>query len=639
VCICVQIIFSDECTEAEGRSWHMKHFVCCQCDVQLGGQRYIVRDTQPYCCHCYERRFAETCRACGGHISVDEGQMTYEGVHWHATPQCFRCAACLRPLLGQPFLPTNGSVFCSADCSLRPPADALSLPASSNIGAKSPSMPPTVEAVGVDAQLPAHWLPVALWAEQAGDERSLRPEPPLPSSGYSSINGDYAHPPQVLDLLSDCDQRSPSADTTSKRQSVALLSTETVKSPDRDCPIRPTDYMLKPEQLRSDESVGGSTKSSLVDAACTTRPTSLLPTSSSHRGSVCSELSASRVTSPQQRSIYVNGHIIANGNAVSLAEGGHVTVSSRDVSQLSSSQQGASVGHQYTRLSHSVSVTGASLADAAAVGDKLFNRKSSLADRSKSGPLRERPDVNVHFQPSPQQIIELGGEGRQRRSYIAANDDDSSVVASVASVDTRHSSRRGSHRSGYASDSAAVRGWRSRGQSGYASDTARHSERKHHHGSSQGTRRVSSSDKMYPISRPAPAKPSLGTRTLSSGYSMPVHRSGDGYFSDTAAYKPRLTRYAQSDVGPMPVVDEQLQCDFDERCSTCSSSSNDSEFDYNYYDSRYAVSSTSRITYVNTERNARSLPRSSSSLPAPPSSPTKSQCNKKRRKQKQCVIS
>lgn len=36
-----QLIFSEECTEAEGRTWHMAHFSCLDCGVQLGGQRYF----------------------------------------------------------------------------------------------------------------------------------------------------------------------------------------------------------------------------------------------------------------------------------------------------------------------------------------------------------------------------------------------------------------------------------------------------------------------------------------------------------------------------------------------------------------------------------------------------------------------
>ncbi|KAL4226730.1 Prickle-like protein 2 [Mactra antiquata] len=114
---CDEIIFADECTEAEGRSWHMKHFSCFECDAQLGGQRYIMREGRPFCCVCFERMFAEFCDTCGEHIGVDQGQMTHEGQHWHATPNCFKCHTCQKSLLGQPFLPKHGVIYCSAACS------------------------------------------------------------------------------------------------------------------------------------------------------------------------------------------------------------------------------------------------------------------------------------------------------------------------------------------------------------------------------------------------------------------------------------------------------------------------------------------------------------------------------------------
>lgn len=95
----------------------MKHFSCFDCDLQLGGQRYVMKDNVPYCCECFERRFAEFCVTCGGQIGVDQGQMTHGGLHWHATEECFRCATCNRALLGHPFLPKNGVTYCSTDCS------------------------------------------------------------------------------------------------------------------------------------------------------------------------------------------------------------------------------------------------------------------------------------------------------------------------------------------------------------------------------------------------------------------------------------------------------------------------------------------------------------------------------------------
>jgi len=114
---CDEIIFSDECTEAEGRAWHMKHFACFECDLQLGGQRYIMREGRPYCLACFDCMFAEYCDTCGEVIGVDQGQMTHEGQHWHATAECFACRKCGISLLGRPFLPRQGLIYCSLKCS------------------------------------------------------------------------------------------------------------------------------------------------------------------------------------------------------------------------------------------------------------------------------------------------------------------------------------------------------------------------------------------------------------------------------------------------------------------------------------------------------------------------------------------
>uniref|UniRef100_A0A4W4DZ71 Prickle homolog 3 n=1 Tax=Electrophorus electricus TaxID=8005 RepID=A0A4W4DZ71_ELEEL len=115
---CDEIILADECTEAEGRHWHMRHFCCFECEAALGGQRYIMRESRPYCCSCYESLYAEYCDTCGEHIGIDQGQMTYEGQHWHASEACFCCAHCRLHLLGRPFLPRGGLIFCSRSCSL-----------------------------------------------------------------------------------------------------------------------------------------------------------------------------------------------------------------------------------------------------------------------------------------------------------------------------------------------------------------------------------------------------------------------------------------------------------------------------------------------------------------------------------------
>lgn len=95
----------------------MKHFACSECERQLGGQRYIMRDGRPYCLHCFDAMFAEYCDSCGEPIGVDQGQMSHEGQHWHATECCFCCHTCRTSLLGRPFLPRRGAIYCSIACS------------------------------------------------------------------------------------------------------------------------------------------------------------------------------------------------------------------------------------------------------------------------------------------------------------------------------------------------------------------------------------------------------------------------------------------------------------------------------------------------------------------------------------------
>lgn len=111
-----QIIFADECTEAEGQCFHLKHFACFECDALLGGERYLMRDSRPYCCGCFDNLYSECCEECGGRIGVNEGQMTHLGRHWHATEQCFACSTCRRSLLGRPLVPHRSRLYCSASC-------------------------------------------------------------------------------------------------------------------------------------------------------------------------------------------------------------------------------------------------------------------------------------------------------------------------------------------------------------------------------------------------------------------------------------------------------------------------------------------------------------------------------------------
>ncbi|XP_030387102.1 protein prickle [Scaptodrosophila lebanonensis] len=137
---CDEIILADECTEAEGRAWHMNHFACHECDKQLGGQRYIMREGKPYCLLCFDAMFAEYCDYCGEAIGVDQGQMSHDGQHWHATDECFSCNTCRCSLLGRAFLPRRGAIYCSIACSKGEPPTPSD---SSGTGMYTTPTPPT----------------------------------------------------------------------------------------------------------------------------------------------------------------------------------------------------------------------------------------------------------------------------------------------------------------------------------------------------------------------------------------------------------------------------------------------------------------------------------------------------------------
>lgn len=81
-----------------------------------------MKEGNPFCCHCFKSMYAEFCDACGEPIDPDASQMEHNGQHWHATNNCYCCYNCRKPLLGQPFLPKNGEIYCSPECSRGVPA-------------------------------------------------------------------------------------------------------------------------------------------------------------------------------------------------------------------------------------------------------------------------------------------------------------------------------------------------------------------------------------------------------------------------------------------------------------------------------------------------------------------------------------
>nr|CAD2173587.1 unnamed protein product [Meloidogyne enterolobii] len=108
---CDELIFCGEYTKAMNKDWHSDHFCCWQCDGQLTGQRYILRDEHPYCIKCYEEIFSNVCDECQKHIGIDSKDLSYKDKHWHE--ECFLCSMCKISLVDKPFGSKNERIYCS----------------------------------------------------------------------------------------------------------------------------------------------------------------------------------------------------------------------------------------------------------------------------------------------------------------------------------------------------------------------------------------------------------------------------------------------------------------------------------------------------------------------------------------------
>lgn len=113
---CDELIFVKEYCLAENSTFHVKHFCCFECDTPLAGQDYVVEDAQPVCLPCFEKLKADKCNSCLKVIKPDEQGANLNGVHFHATDECFACKICRKPLLGSKLLLRNNSLYCSGAC-------------------------------------------------------------------------------------------------------------------------------------------------------------------------------------------------------------------------------------------------------------------------------------------------------------------------------------------------------------------------------------------------------------------------------------------------------------------------------------------------------------------------------------------
>nr|CAD7196224.1 unnamed protein product [Timema douglasi] len=50
-------MFVKEYTMADEHAFHVKHFCCFECDVPLGGKKYVVKHDQPICLNCCAKKY------------------------------------------------------------------------------------------------------------------------------------------------------------------------------------------------------------------------------------------------------------------------------------------------------------------------------------------------------------------------------------------------------------------------------------------------------------------------------------------------------------------------------------------------------------------------------------------------------
>eukprot|EP00794_Sanderia_malayensis_P006935 gene6935-7714_t len=116
---CDELIFSQEYTIADGKSYHPKHFCCFECDRELGGETYVPKENRPYCMDCYQVKFSKTCNGCQQSISPEVQCLAYEDCYWHSNEACFSCSACKTNLVGHQFVFKDKRAFCSGQCAAK----------------------------------------------------------------------------------------------------------------------------------------------------------------------------------------------------------------------------------------------------------------------------------------------------------------------------------------------------------------------------------------------------------------------------------------------------------------------------------------------------------------------------------------
>lgn len=111
---CDELIFDPTYTVAEGQKWHVVHFCCWVCDIDLCEKQYAKdSDGNPCCLPCYNDKYAVKCGTCEKLITAGERAMRAGDQSYHDSPDCFQCKVCESSLKDKKCVQYQGGLYCS----------------------------------------------------------------------------------------------------------------------------------------------------------------------------------------------------------------------------------------------------------------------------------------------------------------------------------------------------------------------------------------------------------------------------------------------------------------------------------------------------------------------------------------------
>uniref|UniRef100_A0A8C5GJN0 Four and a half LIM domains protein 2-like n=1 Tax=Gouania willdenowi TaxID=441366 RepID=A0A8C5GJN0_GOUWI len=87
----------------------VESYDCKECEESLYGQKYILKEENPYCIKCYETLFSSDCESCHKLIGCTS-KMQHKDRSWHEN--CFACNRCQQPIRTRSFVQKEANHYC-----------------------------------------------------------------------------------------------------------------------------------------------------------------------------------------------------------------------------------------------------------------------------------------------------------------------------------------------------------------------------------------------------------------------------------------------------------------------------------------------------------------------------------------------